>query len=424
MMMIKKSARLPKWVYFVVPLVIVLGAGAGVAGHFLKIKYLDPRAEGVEIVQSEDFEHVVVEASLANAEGAAKVVVLEKSYPVKKGKVKLELPIGPVKLGHNEIPGVLQDAAGEEMGEISFGFDLDKFWQPVLGNLSMEPPWVTVAFQTLPDTVLKIDGKPAPGSQPGQYEWSKPVKELLDKAPPATGDTWTIGLDWEMKPKNGGVEKGKIELDIPAVRLQVNRPGDGVKVAEESVTCTGLTEEGTEIKVNGAPVEVSGTVFTTQVPLAKVGEHKIVIDAFNPRRGPSRRTITLTRVESLDAEIEEYGKTVEKGLGWEQLGADPGTYKGKHVSLHGRILTIKTTQGVSVFQLLVDEGCPAEARCMYKVDFRGETSAGKDSWVTVLGEVTGKFTLETSDKKTFDVPAIEAAYVVRDEAAKGKKKGK
>jgi hypothetical protein len=44
--------------------------------------------------------------------------------------------------------------------------------------------------------------------------------------------------------------------------------------------------------------------------------------------------------------------------------------------------------------------------------------------VTVLGEITGKFTVVTSEKKTFDVPAMEAAFVVKDEDSKGKKKKK
>jgi hypothetical protein len=424
MMMLKKTAKLPKWVYFVVPLVIVLGAGAGVGGHFLKVKYLDPRPANIETRQSEDFQHVVLEADIVNAGDAATVVVLEKEYPVKKGKVALTLPIGPVRLGHNEIEGLLKNAEGKERGGITFEFDLDRFWQPVLGNLGQEPPWVTVSFQTLPDNVVLIDGQPAPGGQPGQYEWNKAVKDLLDKAPPATGKHWIIELDWEMKPKKGKSEKGVMKIEIPAVRLQVNRPAAGAKVVDEFVECTGLTEEGTEIRVNGAPVDVSGTVFATKVPLPKVGDHKIVIDAFNPHRGPSQRTVSVVRVESLDAEIEEYEKTLEPDMGWENLARDPTSYKGKRVSLHGRIISFKTTSGVSAFQLLVDEGCPQEARCMVKVDFKGETSAGKDSWVTVLGEVGGKFTVETSEKKKFDVPSVQAAFVVRDEDKKGKKKKK
>jgi hypothetical protein len=156
-----------------------------------------------------------------------------------------------------------------------------------------------------------------------------------------------------------------------------------------------------------------------------VGKNKIVVDAFNPKRGPKQTVLEVVRVESLDGEIAEYEKQIEKDLGWESLGRDPDAFKGKKVALHGRIISFKTTAGVSAFQLLVDEGCPAEARCMVKVDFKGETNAGKDSWVTVLGEVMGKFTVETSDKKKFEVPAMDAAFVVRDEEAsakKGKKK--
>jgi hypothetical protein len=424
MMMLKKTSKMPKWVFFVIPLVIVLAVGVGFLLFWVKTNYMDPRAGAISVQQSEDFQHVLLEADLVNAEGAAKITVMKKKYPVKKGKVALELPIGPVRLGHNEIEGVLEDGSGEAMGIVTFEFDLVRFWQPILGNLAQEPPWVTVSFQTLPDNIVTIDGKPAPGGQPGQYEWSKPVKELLDKAPPATGKYWTIKLDWEMKPKEGKPEKGEIVLEIPAVRLQINRPADGAKVVDEFVECTGLTEEGTEIRINGAPVEVSGTSFSTKVPLPSVGDHKIVIDGFNPHRGPSQRTVSVVRVESLDAEIDAYEETLEKDLGWESLGRDPEAYKGKHVSLHGRIISFKTTEGVSAFQLLVDKGCPAEARCMIKVDYKGETSAGKDSWVTVLGEVMGKFTVQTAEKKTFDVPSIQAAFVIRDEDAKGKKKKK
>jgi hypothetical protein len=224
---------------------------------------------------------------------------------------------------------------------------------------------------------------------------------------------------------DGEVEEGTLEWTIPTVPLTIHRPADGATVVDDYVYCSGVTEPGTQVRVNGQEVEVlEDNVFTVKVPLSELGEHKIVVDAFNPKRGPRQKVVEVVRVESLDEEIAAYREELEEGLGWEELARDPEAFKGKKIELHGRIISFKTVEGVSAFQLLVDEGCPPEARCQVKVDFRGETNAGRDSWVTVLGEVTGQYTIETSDEKKFDVPALEAAFVVRDDqdGRRGKKR--
>lgn len=422
MMMLQKTTKMPKWLFFVIPLVLVLAAGAVVGTIYVKEKYLDPRAQVISVQQGDDFQSVEIQTEIANSGEGTKLVIKEQSFPVKGGKVNVILPVGPVVLGHNEIPAMLMDARDEEVGEVVLSFDMDKFWQPVLSGLEEDPPRVMVSFQTLPDTKVKIAGEAPGGTESGRYEWTKPVKELLDRAPPATGDKWPVEVSYEMTPKDGKAVSGTLAWEIPAVHLQVNRPADGAKVADDYVFCSGLTEPGTQVRVNGNSVgELVDNVFTVKVPLPTVGKHKIVVDAFNPKRGPKQAVLEVIRVESLDAEIDAYAEQVEKDLGWEALARDPDAFKGKKVALHGRIISFRTTKGVSAFQLLVDEGCPPEARCMLKVDFKGETNAGKDSWVTVLGEVTGKFTVETSDKKKFDVPALEAAFVVRDDD-QGKKK--
>ncbi len=425
MMMLQKTTKMPKWLFFVIPLVLVLAAGAVFGGIYLKKMYLDPRVENIVLAQGADFQTVDIEADLVNPGDAAKIVVSKLQFPVKDGKLKMTLPIGPVVLGPNNIAGMLVNAKGEELGEVAMSFDLDMYWQPVLGALNEEPPLVIVSFQTLPNNSVTIDGEAPAGEKAGQYEWRKPVKELLSKAPPTSGDKWAIEVPYELKAKGTVLKTGTLKWEIPAVHLTLNRPADGGKVADDYVFCSGLTEPDTEVRVNGAPVgELVDNVFTVKVPLPTVGEHKIVVDAVSPRRGPRQLVLTVIRMESLDAEIEEFTAGIDKDLGWESLARDPDTFKGKKVSLHGRIISFKTTQGVSAFQLLVDEGCPPEARCMLKVDFKGETNAGKDSWVTVLGEVAGKFTIETSDKKTFDVPAMQASFVVRDEEESAKKSKK
>ena len=55
--------------------------------------------------------------------------------------------------------------------------------------------------------------------------------------------------------------------------------------------------------------------------------------------------------------------------------------------------------------------------------FRGETDAGLQSWVDVLGTVRGTRAVEMQNGVKIEVPAVDAAFVIRtDDAGKNRSK--
>jgi hypothetical protein len=422
MLMMKKAAAIPRWLIVLIIVVVVGGAGIGFLIKKYVIEPLRPRVTKIIIRQNPDFQSVDLELTMVNVEKAKALQIKNQKFEIKKSRTSVNLPIGPVRLGENSIEAEMVDAAGKEAGTILIEFELTKFWQPQLQTLEESNPVLGIYFQTLPDAKLMINGEPSPGEGPGKFLYQKTVKELMAKYPPTEEEVWKLTFDYELTSKGREPEKGSIGIEVPAAKLQVDRPADGARLVEDKVECTGKTELDAEIRINGAPVDVSGGKFATTIPLPEFKTYEIEVVAYSPKRGPRKALVKVERVEDMSAEIEAYKGSVDGDLSWEKLARDPTTYTGKKVAFDGRIFNIRVEKGVTAFQMLVSEGCPDGARCTLVATFRGETSAGEQSLVTVLGEVRGVQTLQTATGTKFDAPQIEASYVIPAEQGKKKKK--
>ncbi|MFH1437566.1 MAG: zinc-ribbon domain-containing protein [Pseudomonadota bacterium] len=427
MLMVRKAAAVPRWLIVLIIVVVVVGVGLGYVIKRFVLEPMKPRATRISIEQNPDFQSVNITAELVNVDDVANLEITKKKFKVEKGKALITLPIGPVRLGSNSIEAALLDKKGQDKGTLALDFELVKFWQPQLQTLDDEKnPVVGLYFQTLPDASLVIDGNSSPGEGPGKFLYTQTIKQLMKKAPAADADMWKVSFDYELTSKKaGGKDKGTVEIEIPTVRLQIDRPPDGVKVVDDKVECIGKTDADAEVTINGSPVDVNSGKFAITIPLPSPGVFEIKIEAFSPKRGPRAVSVKVERVGDMEAEIGEFKDQVEKDLTWEKLSREPTVYKGKKVAYQGRIFNIRTEKGVTAFQMLVSEGCPDGARCTLVATFRGETSAGEQSLVTVLGEVTGVQTLQTATGSKFDAPQIEAKFVVpQQDKKKKKKKGK
>jgi hypothetical protein len=421
MLMMRRAAAVPRWLIAVIIIVVVGGAGLGFAIKKFVLEPLKPRVTKIVMRQNPNFTSLDLDIEMINVEKIMALKIMDQKFDVKGSKSTVNLPIGPVRLGDNAIEAVLLDAGGKEKGTMMIEFELTKYWQPQTQTLDEANPVVGLFFQTLPDAQLLVNGEPSPGEGPGKFLYQKTVKQLMEKFPPATGDVWKLSFDYELKSKGRKPEKGTVGIEIPVVSLIVDRPADGARVVEDKVECMGRTELEAEIKINGSPVDVNNGKFATTVPLAEVKTYTITIEAYSPKRGPKVSTVKVERVADMSAEIAAYEKDVEKDLSWEKLAREPTSYTGKKVAFEGRIFNIRTEKGVTAFQMLVSEGCPAGARCTLVATYRGETSAGEQSLVKILGEVRGIQTLQTAAGSKFDAPQLEVQYVLPLEEKKGKK---
>jgi len=210
-------------------------------------------------------------------------------------------------------------------------------------------------------------------------------------------------------------------VTLPLARLQIDRPGLEAMVVRDEVTVAGVTEEGAQVTVNGQPVGVTATGFSTAVPLPQLGEQLIQVVARSPGKAPRMSRIKVVRIADLAPVIEDWSKDLNRKLDYPAIARDPNSHVDKKVALSGRVVNINTEKGVTAFLLYIGEGCPAGARCAVYVDYAGETDAGLQSNVTVYGVVGGSRDVDLRGGGKETMPSIKAKYVVLQDTAKPKK---
>jgi len=188
------------------------------------------------------------------------------------------------------------------------------------------------------------------------------------------------------------------------------------------VECSGLSEVGASVLVNGQPVDLKDKAFASSIPLPVVGEYKIQVVARMKGKAPHTETVTIKRVEDLSLIISEWAGGVNKSLTYQVLSRDPGTHAGKKIKIDGQIVNINAERGVTAFLLYVTQGCPkgSGARCAVYVIYRGEMKAKLHSWVSVYAKVRGTRAVDLPGGSKLHVPAVDAAFVRKKNKLKGR----
>ena len=279
-----------------------------------------------------------------------------------------------------------------------------------------QAPSVSVTFNVAPSVALSVEGKPVSVTG-GSYVHQIPLEKIMASAKPGS-EQIVYYVPFQLTDTTGATESGQHGVTVQITKLQVDRPADNALTQADTLTCSGTTEDGAAVTVNGSPVGVTAVGFSTTVPLATVGDHKIAISARVAGKAPHTRTLTVKRIESFDNAIAEWSKDLDKTLDYPTVGRDPNSHAGKKIKLNGRVVNISTEKGVTAFILYVREGCPARGKCAVYVVFRGETDAGLQSWVDVYGTVRGTRSVDLQQGLKIEVPAVDAAFVVKSDGQK------
>lgn len=368
-----------------------------------------------QIFPSPDGKSLMVALALPEAPPGTTIQVAGQSVPVSNGAAKATLALSQMTLGLNDIV-LLYVEPGEDPEKLTFPIVLRHTIKDDLGGLGSDKPFITVRFEIAPEVRLSVEGQPAAVTG-GAYAH----KIFMDKLPlTKESDSGFImhSVPFQLIDATGGVEQGEHVVAIPLSKLQIDRPAPNAKVATETVTCSGVSEEGATISINDKPVAVSAVGFSTTVPLRTLGEHLVTVVAKTPNKAPRTKTLKLTRVESLTPLIEAWSKDLDNKLDYPTIGRDPKAYVGKKVKLNGRVVNINTVKGVTAFILYVGEGCPAKSKCAVYVVFKGETEAGLQSWVNVFGTVRGTHAVDMQNGVKIEVPAVDAEFVVKSSPKK------
>ncbi len=397
-------------------IVAVAVAGTVVLAALAVIIYLTvfDKSSGIrpQIFPSADGKSVTVGLPFPDAKPGAVIQAMGQSVPVEQGQARLTISMSQIKLGTNEIP-LTYTEPGESPEQMTFPIVLRHSIVDDFGGLVTENPFITVAFQIAPGVRLTVDGKPVQVVNNAYFH--KINLADLPEGKESDGDFTMVKLPFQLIDESGAVEQGEHVVAVPLTKLQIDRPAPSATVIADSVTCSGITDEGAQITVNGNPAAVTVKSFSTVVPLPNMGVHKISVVARAPGKAPRKTELTVTRIESLGPAVEAWSKDLDTKLDYPTVGRDPNAAVGKKIKLNGRVVNISTEKGVTAFILYVGDGCPARSKCAVYVVFRGETDAGLQSWVDVYGTVRGTRAVEMQNGVKIEVPAVDAAFVLETE---------
>ncbi len=374
-----------------------------------------------QVFPSADGNSLTVVLALPDALQGSSVQAAGQVVPVITGQARFDLPMNQMKLGENPIQVTLVSPGGAPE-QLTFPVYMRHTVTTDLSGLVAAQPVIVVKFQVAPGIRLAVAGQPV---QPAGGIYAHTISlSTISSQKDGTGDSVIHKVPFQLTDVDGTTEAGQHVVTIPLTELRIDRPADKAIVALESITCSGVTEEGAAVTVNGAPVGVTAAGFNTTVPLDAIGDHPITVVARSTGKAPRTSTLRVTRIQSLDAAIEQWSADLDKNLDYPSLARDPNLHAGKKALFSGRVVNISTQKGVTAFLLYVGGGCPAGAKCAIYVAFRGETDAGLQSMVDVYGTVRGTWDVDLTGGRKETMPALDATFVVKKELDKKRKKGR
>lgn len=375
-----------------------------------------------QVLPSPDGENLTVVVTVPDAPAGSQIQVGGQAVPVVAGQARFDVAMAGLNLGENRIEVALVDPQGGAR-QLSFPIMLRHIVRTDLSGLVTADPFVVVSFQVAQGMSLFVEGKPVQMIG-GVYAHRIPLSRI-EAGSEGSGDALVYKVPFQLTSPDGTAEAGQHVVNIPATELRIDRPAPDAVVALDVITCSGVTEEGATVTVNGSPVGVTAAGFNTSVPLDAIGDHVIEVSARAPGKAPRVSKIKVTRIQSLDTAIEDWAEDLDRSLDYPNLARDPNLHTGKRVHFSGRVVNISTKKGVTAFLLYVGKGCPSGAKCAVYVAFRGETDAGLQSLVDVYGTVRGTWDVDLTGGRKETMPALDAAFVVRSEdGKKGRKRGR
>ncbi|MBW2276675.1 MAG: hypothetical protein JRF63_04230 [Deltaproteobacteria bacterium] len=400
---------------------LVVLVGGGVLLYLLVF-----RGGGAElrpaVYPNPDGKSLTVALAFPGAPPGTTLQVQGRQVQVMGGQARFELPMDQLVLGENPVPVVYLEP-GSAPENMTFPILMRHTVRDDLTGLGTQDPFFIVGFQVAPGIKLSVNGQPVQLAQ-NAYSHRVSLAQAMAAGPP-TGDNLNHKLTFQLVDDTGQPAQGEHVVTIPVTKLQIDRPGKTAVVSFETVTCSGSTEDGAEVMVNGQPASVIARRFSSSVQLAEVGQHEVVVTARVLGKAPATRKIKVSRIDNFDQVLSEWSGDLDTKLDFPTLARDPAAQTNKKIKLSGRVVNINTEARATALLLYVGEGCPAGARCAVHVVFQGETDAGLQSLVDVYGIVRGTHDVDLRGGRKETMPAVKAEFIVKQKPTKkGKRRGK
>lgn len=374
---------------------VALVAAAGV-GWWYTHRAPEVRASVVNTPTGE-----ALQIEVPGGEDGAKVRFAGREVPLEAGRARFPLGSNELQMGDNTLSVDLVDANGSARTVpivLSQRFRV----RPDLSGLDAAEPTLRVVVDALPGSTVTVDEQPVTLDASGHGALSVPVEG-------GEGNAFEHSFRYRVVPPTGTPAEGSVDVVIPFVTLQVDRPAANTVTDAAQIEVAGAVHPEATVTVAGETVAVREGRFLARVPLTAMGEHEVEVVATREGRAPKRIVLRVRRVEDLAREAAQY--EVDAALTYARVAANPETYLGQHVAFEGRVYNAGTQDGRSMVQILVRD-CASGQRCPMWVNYDGARPPEINRWVRVLGEFSGEQQFRTSSGEVKRIPRVDAAFVL------------
>jgi hypothetical protein len=377
-------------------LVAVLGLGALAA-------YLLTRGPEVSVRVINTSMGDALEVDVPGSKPGAHVRFAGEERPLTAGRATFPLRANGLAIGENEL-NVSVIEAGGAVDTAVVRLLVDYRVRADLTPLKENPPAVDVVVDARPGAQVTIDGANVALDARGHGVRRYPVA-------PQPGNTFDLRARYRvMLPGVAAPVEGDVSVTLPVTSAEIDRPGSDVITDQPQVEIGGAVEPTAEVFVDKVQVPVKEGRFLHRVDLPQPGDYTLGVVARAPGKAPRVISIKVKRVNDMTMAAGSF--THDPSLTYARIAQNPLIYRGQNVAFDGRVYNVEVQGGRSVLQILALD-CPGGARCPLWVEYPQATDATVDTWVRVLGTVSGEQQFRSKQGQVQTVPGVQARYVLR-----------
>jgi hypothetical protein len=385
-----------RYVWLLIGALAVLAIGGAVLA-WLSAKSLDLR---VRVVTDGGSELLEVEAP--SAPSGAKLRFMGSEQPLRAGVARFPLEADALTLGENRLAIDLIQAGGKVQ---SGSVDLKVSYRVRLetGKLARANPELEVVVDAIPGSKVLLDNTTLALNQHGHGVRPYSVAGQ-------TGRELVFSARYHIEPPGERAQDGKVELSLPVVNMQIDRPGPESITDQAELEVAGAVEPGAAVDVDGVAVEVNDGRFLHRLRLPEPSTRRLTVVARAKGKAPRVVDLSVQRVADLTLAAASF--TPDPSLSYARLAQKPVIYRGQKAAFDGRVYNVEVDAGKSVLQMLVLD-CPGKSRCPLWVEYPQATDVTIDSWVRVLGVIAGEQQFRSKQGQVQTVPSMHAHYVLK-----------
>ncbi len=342
-----------------------------------------------------------LEVQVPGSEPGAKVRFSGSEQLLVAGRAQFPLVSDSLNVGDNELAIDVVSKSGDVDGA-TVALRVDYRVRTDLAPLALAPPAIDVVVDAVPGSRVTLDGQPLALDGRGHA-----VKRYV--VPPQTGATYTLSARYRIEGTSAPVQ-GDASVSMPVTSMQIDKPGPRLVTDQTTVEIAGGLEPTATVHISGTPVPVNGGRFLHRVSVPNAGEYTFDVIARAPGKAPRQIPIQVRRVEDMSLAAASF--EADKTLTYARIAPNPIIYRGQKVAFDGRVYNVEVQNGRSLLQLLVLD-CPGAQRCPLWVEVAQATDATVDTWVRVLGTVSGEQQFRSKQGQVQNVPSVTAEYVLK-----------